>query len=839
MKKNHLLWTLCLAAVAVVGFTGCDDKEDPVETVYPRVTLTEGPVSGSSVTFSAIPSNAVACACLCVEDGAVEPSAEDILKSGEALPADRETTRTVSGLKPETGYVILAAASNREAVSLVAKLKMTTTKGGVAEDATVVLTAGEAKATRLSFIVESAHAVQCAYLCVEATEDVPDGATVLKEGVAVAVNKATTVEVKDLKPKTEYLILAAATNGEKVAEARPLSMTTSEDSGEVLEILSVTKKSVTYRVTVADAPDGILHLPVSAETLDDLLFSKDGLGIDPNDGQAVLDGKLKVLSNMGRYTPPGEFTVTDGEPYTPPYGTETPSELLAGMDYKLLAAVSDRDAWALAPLYEMDFRTPEPERSAATATIAVDEITQTSVRLKITPSSDAVAFYFYSFLTAEAGPIVAADADGLRRITLVKGSRLSSPAEGGIEKLTPETSYTILCVLIDSEGDQALVTREFTTAPATTTDLKLGVEAFTTDEYPGYKAFNTIFYTVRTTDAVAISSCVLTRTETDRQLAEGMTYEQIARGESSTEWSAEEVETANMDEGCRYFRNNCTPETAYAVVVRAEDENGTVLVKHTDISTEAEPVVLPVTSDLFEKLPGTWTGTMTVRISGGGTEVQNFSVQIAPGVDPTTEADYRARTRLVCLGLGSLHYYSPEEMMEDYYYQAHPEEVWEDYGPKWFLQIAENDAVTVPVSVSGPNLYQMGNSPTYLLPTRGDDRGEEGEFPVVVAGDFNTITVQPIENDGAWYPSVVTLSNWGDRRNLDVVSAVVLTRTAGAAPQTGAAAGAGVATKTANARFDGRGQAAGPASDADGIRSARRTLPLAGQTWSERLHRRR
>ncbi len=168
---------------------------------------------------------------------------------------------------------------------------------------------------------------------------------------------------------------------------------------------------------------------------------------------------------------------------------------------------------------------------------------------------------------------------------------------------------------------------------------------------------------------------------------------------------------------------------------------------------------------------------MTVRSPKGTDEPQTFSLQIAAGVDEATRADYRSRNRLVCFGFGSLHYYSPEEMMEDYYYQAHPDEVRTDYGPKWFLQIAENDVVTVPASDSGPKLFQIGSTATYLLPTYGDEQRQEGVFPVVVSADCNTITVRPIEDNGLWYPSAVTLSRWDDRRNLDVVSDIVLKRT--------------------------------------------------------------
>lgn len=79
---------------------------------------------------------------------------------------------------------------------------MTTTEQGVTEEATVKLTAGEAKATAPTFSIESSHAVQCAYTVIEASDAKPDGQTILRDGTSVEVNTKAGLERDGLKPNT-------------------------------------------------------------------------------------------------------------------------------------------------------------------------------------------------------------------------------------------------------------------------------------------------------------------------------------------------------------------------------------------------------------------------------------------------------------------------------------------------------------------------------------------------------------------------------------------------------------------------------------------------------------
>ena len=83
-------------------------------------------------------------------------------------------------------------------------------------------------------------------------------------------------------------------------------------------------------------------------------------------------------------------------------------------------------------------------------------------------------------------------------------------------------------------------------------------------------------------------------------------------------------------------------------------------------------------------------------------------MEIAKGVNDATESEYRAKNRLVIKGIfgfdngdGTAQFSSPEQMISD--------GIWPDeqsanknYGPKWFLEIDENEQLSVPADLEIP-----------------------------------------------------------------------------------------------------------------------------------------
>jgi chitodextrinase len=133
------------------------------------------------------------------------------------------------------------------------------------------------------------------------------------------------------------------------------------------------------------------------------------------------------------------------------------------------------------------------------------------------------------------------------------------------------------------------------------------------------------------------------------------------------------------------------PETSYTALVMLIDNSGNRAQVSAEHTTAAVQQNARVESELFETLLGEWTGVQTIT-DGYAEPIENeFTVNIVASVDDV-DYDYRANNQLVALvdGWCSVDYYSVTDLVE--YEIEDPELKW---GPKWVLDIAEGDVVTI------------------------------------------------------------------------------------------------------------------------------------------------
>lgn len=140
--------------------------------------------------------------------------------------------------------------------------------------------------------------------------------------------------------------------------------------------------------------------------------------------------------------------------------------------------------------------------------------------------------------------------------------------------------------------------------------------------------------------------------------------------------------------------------------------------------------------------------------------------------------------------------------------------VW-DFGPKWYLEVAEDGTVTAPFNVNyfAPMtnwteyyyaFYFAGVGPESFLPY-DPANGENAHFPVEISEDGNTITVKGCEFEGdTFYPNMgyisygsFSLGGWGTVK-ADVVLTRGWTEPAPEEEETPAVAKAGIDYKPAN-----------------------------------------
>lgn len=139
-------------------------------------------------------------------------------------------------------------------------------------------------------------------------------------------------------------------------------------------------------------------------------------------------------------------------------------------------------------------------------------------------------------------------------------------------------------------------------------------------------------------------------------------------------------------------------------------------------------------------------------------------------------------------------YASPFELWSSDSYNGYDNAspVW-DFGPKWYLEVAADGSVTAPFNVNyfAPMAnwkyynpyYFAGASDKAYAPYKVDGSteypNENGQFPVEISEDGNTITVKPyVANDDTFYPNMGYIS-WGSFSTGtygQIITDIVLTR---------------------------------------------------------------
>lgn len=119
----------------------------------------------------------------------------------------------------------------------------------------VRLTAGETTTETIAFTIVSEQAEQVAWVCLEATDAVPEVEAVLADGVAIEAN--TTVELKlfELQPATTYTIWAAAANKDHTVLSEPLELTTTSSPTVTLEAGDVAENTLKFTLSTTNAEE--------------------------------------------------------------------------------------------------------------------------------------------------------------------------------------------------------------------------------------------------------------------------------------------------------------------------------------------------------------------------------------------------------------------------------------------------------------------------------------------------------------------------------------------------------------------------------------------------------
>ena len=230
MKRLALL---CMAALGL-SLVGCNPEPTPTPNneAQPTIALEKGSENVNYVTFTLTTTNATEARYMVLEDGTEAPTLDAILTEGVAVElAEGKAEVKAEGLEADTEYMVVAAAKNvtKVAGSNTLYLK-TTAQAEVTLDVELVQVAHNA----INFRFTAENAERVAYLVQNASKEIPEASEVLRKGDEVDPASKEAVEVTDLDPVKDYVLLVAAEGAGKSVMVEE-AFTTKDDPSNVIE----------------------------------------------------------------------------------------------------------------------------------------------------------------------------------------------------------------------------------------------------------------------------------------------------------------------------------------------------------------------------------------------------------------------------------------------------------------------------------------------------------------------------------------------------------------------------------------------------------------------------
>ena len=230
MKRLALL---CMAALGL-SLVGCNPEPTPSPNneAQPTIALEKGSENVNYVTFTLTTTNATEARYMVLEDGTEAPTLDAILTEGVAVElAEGKAEVKAEGLEADTEYMVVAAAKNvtKVAGSNTLYLK-TTAQAEVTLDVELVQVAHNA----INFRFTAENAERVAYLVQNASKEIPEASEVLRKGDEVDPASKEAVEVADLDPVKDYVLLVAAEGAGKSVMVQE-AFTTKDDPSNVIE----------------------------------------------------------------------------------------------------------------------------------------------------------------------------------------------------------------------------------------------------------------------------------------------------------------------------------------------------------------------------------------------------------------------------------------------------------------------------------------------------------------------------------------------------------------------------------------------------------------------------
>ena len=442
----------------------------------------------------------------------------------------------------------------------------------------------------------------------------------------------------------------------------------------------------------------------------------------------------------------------------------------------------------------IEFTTPKAEVCPYEVDIQVSNITSLSADITVTPEEGVDRYRMYVMSEADYESFLFEGEEMVRRAVIGPWDDTSTEYRGAqslsLGGLRPDSDYYICIVVFDKDMRELYIEKVFTTTEPVGPAPEIIITEKETPE-----PWNSAAINLQLKNSVSALAFIHTKYAVDEVLNapgnEDLTMD-VVISTNGVGLSSAELAKASSEGGADITFSNLSPNTEYVYAIMATNSEyvSTSYVHY--FKTGAEPVI---ETTLFDKLKGEYTAKIT-DIDG---VPHTFDVTITDGVNDATRESYKAQNILVCLGFDpcGVAYNSPEDLLKKKWAKTE-EEANRNYGPKWFLEIDENDKITTyKHAVAAKNFDEVNMVELVDYSAEGEDpmasfNGQtiwfKGTFnryytskeqwimqatTLVHDVDFNeqtgSITVKPVKHYKSWsargemiteYPGVSQSKNW-------------------------------------------------------------------------------
>lgn len=661
--------------------------------------------------------------------------------------------------------------------------------------------------TSITFTISSTAAGDYAWAIVPATEEIQSAEILFTAGHSGMFDSSQKIKVtfNELEGGQKYSLYYAVRKINPFVYSticcEPIS--TEFPYEDMITLEKVTTNAISYHIEKPEGAKAYRHMIVD---YNDFIYFKNLVGVT-HDSYLSAFGLGATESKTFDY----EWVQMDGWNSYPTYFySDTKYLIIAGKSEstEIDAQISPED------VKYIEFTTPKAEVCPYEVDIQVSNITSLTADITVTPEEGVDRYRMYVMSEADYESFLFEGEEMVRRAVIGAWDDTTTEYRGpqslSLEGLHPDSNYYICMVVFDKDMRELYIEKVFTTGEPVGPAPEIYITEKETEE-----PWNSAAINLQIRNSVSALAFIHTKYAVDEVLNapgnEDLTMD-VVISTNGIPLSGAELSKAMSENGADILFSNLSPNTEYVYAIMATNAEYVSTSYVHNFKTGPEPVV---ETTLFEKLKGEYTA----RITDVNGVPHTFDVTITDGVNDATREAYKAQNILVCLGFDAcgVEYHSPEDLLKKKW-AKNEEEANRNYGPKWFLEVDENDKITTYKHAVASRTFDPVNN-VELVDYEADGEDPMASFngqTIWFKGTFNryyaskdqwiqqsttlihdvtynnesgSITVNPVTHYKSWssrgetiteYPGVSQSKNWYGGSDSKVIfcgnSSLVLTR---------------------------------------------------------------